>query len=127
MSASTLPTRDRALISTLVSTLLSPVPPSEPDLVPPALLGAINAAHSHAVKLLIGPSSVRHAVEQLQDLREKEMRQADRRRERHQRGKGTVVLSSGPSRAEGKWVNELPRDWPGSHEGDGGENDDERE
>lgn len=125
MSPVSTPT-DRALISSLLDKLLSPVPKSE--LVAPAVISAINTSHHQAVKLLIGPSSVRQTIEQLQDLREKAIRHRRRRQDGEEGGKGRIIVPAELERGQGgQWARSLPKAWPGQAEENGGERDKDRQ
>lgn len=82
-------TSDRVFLTTQTSTLLRPLfshPNSISPSLPPALLTALNSTISRSLKLKYAPSAARQAVDQLGELRGREWRRSEKRREKARAG-----------------------------------------
>ncbi|KAL8292723.1 hypothetical protein RQP46_001335 [Phenoliferia psychrophenolica] len=109
---------DKAFIQSQTASLLRPLFASTSSSLPPPLTTALNASFSRNLKIKLGSSAVRQAVDQLGELRAKEWRAGERRRDKAR--KGLVVV-----RKDHDLVDELllVGEWPtaGEEEEDGNE------
>ena len=81
---------------------------------------AVNDVISHSLKLKLASSTRRHTLDQLAQLRARELK-AVQRAVRVQRG-GRVELVKGSGKDDGDWVEQLDDSW-----GDEGEHEETRE
>jgi hypothetical protein len=103
---------DKAFITTQIHALSVPLASTT---LPPPLLQALNASLSHSLKLKLSSSSVRKTLDQLQGLREREVRRRERRDDREREGRVAVrkqILGG----ERGAWFEELPKKWPVAEE-----------
>lgn len=100
---------DLTLLQSSLSTLLRPLPPSHS--LPASLAQAQQTLLQRDLKLRLSAGGMRKCVQQLEGLREVEVRKRERKRTREAEGRVSVQRSEG-------WVQGMPKRWPGPEEGE---------
>lgn len=107
MSTST----DLALLQSSLQTLLRPLPPSSS--LPRTLEQQLQTTLQRDLKLRLSAGGMRKCVQQLEGLREVEIRRREKKRLREERDEGRIRVRRDDEAREG-W----PRSWPGAEQGE---------
>ena len=102
---------DLALLQSSLQTLLRPLPPS--NSLPRSVEQQLQTTLQRDLKLRLSAGGMRKCVEQLEGLREAEVRRRERKRAREEKDEGRVRVRRDDVDLQG-W----PRKWPGVEQGD---------